>query len=579
MAQRYAMSVDVGGTFTDFVLFDIDSGRMEAFHKVLTDSERPARAVVKGWSEILEKAGADSDHVDYAVHSTTIVTNAIVERRGVKTALLTTRGFRDVLEIGIEQIYDIYDLFAPYPEPLIPRELRREVDERVTRDGDVVTALDDAEVRVLVDELASDGVESIAVSLMHAYRNPDHERRIAEIFEATHPEITVSISSRVAPLIGEYERTSTVAADAYVKPLLRRYVLDLLEQLRGLGFTRELYMMLSSGGIATSAAAIEFPIRLLESGPAAGAFAASYYGNLTGHRHVLSLDMGGTTAKACLIENGVPGVAHMLEADRVHRFKPGSGLPIMAPTIDLIEIGAGGGSIAHLNDLGLLNVGPQSAESNPGPACYGLGGDQPTVTDANVALGYLDPGYFLGGRMTLQPDRAKESIERYVADRLHLDLLDSAWGIHSIVNENMAQAARTHLIERNRDPRDSAVVAFGGAGPAHAVEVARILGITEVIVPFGAGVASAIGALTAPMSLPFARSYMTPLNACDWDAVSRLYDEMRDEAGRAFAGIGGEEDCPLSIGGRHALHRSISRTADRFAAELRSRTETLAALK
>ncbi len=300
-------------------------------------------------------------------------------------------------------------------------------------------------------------------------------------------------------------------------------------------------MMLSSGGIATSAAAIEFPIRLLESGPAAGAFAASYYGQLTGHQHVLSLDMGGTTAKACLIENGVPGVAHMLEADRVHRFKPGSGLPIMAPTIDLIEIGAGGGSIAHLNDLGLLNVGPQSAESNPGPACYGLGGDQPTVTDANVTLGYLDPSYFLGGRMTLQPDRAKESIERYVADRLQLDLLDSAWGIHSIVNENMAQAARTHLIERNRDPRDSAIVAFGGAGPAHAVEVARILGITEVIVPFGAGVASAIGALTAPMSLPFARSYMTPLHSCDWDTVRRLYDEMRDEARRAFAGIAGAE--------------------------------------
>ena len=541
MAQRYAMSVDVGGTFTDFVLFDIDSGRMVAFHKVLTDGKRPARAVVHGWIEILEHAGAASADIEFAVHSTTIVTNAIVERRGVKTALLTTRGFRDVLEIGIEQIYDIYDLFAPYPEPLIPRELRCEVDERVTRDGDVVQPLDEDGARTLIDELASEGVKSIAVSLMHAYRNPDHERRIAELIAQTHPEITVSISSRVAPLVGEYERTSTVAADAYVKPLLRRYILDLQEQLRGLGFQRELYMMLSSGGIATATAAIEFPIRLLESGPAAGAFAASYYGQLTGHQHVLSLDMGGTTAKACLIENGVPGVAHMLEADRVHRFKPGSGLPIMAPTIDLIEIGAGGGSIAHLNDLGLLNVGPQSAESNPGPACYGLGGDQPTVTDANVTLGYLDPGYFLGGRMTLQPDRAIEAIERYLADRLKIELLDAAWGIHSIVNENMAQAARTHLIERNRDPRDSAIVAFGGAGPAHAVEVARILGISEVIVPFGAGVASAIGAFTAPMSLPFARSYMTPLDGCDWNTVRRLYDEMRADAAKAFTGIGGRD--------------------------------------
>ncbi len=541
MAERYAMSVDVGGTFTDFVLFDIESGTIKAFHKVLTDGERPARAVVSGWREILDMAGATSEQVDYAVHSTTIVTNAIVERRGVKTALLTTRGFRDVLEIGIEQIYDIYDLFAPYPEPLVPRELRREVDERITRDGDVVTPLDEAEVRRLVDALATDGVQSIAISLIHAYRNPEHERRIGQIIEETHPEITVSLSSRVAPLIGEYERTSTVAADAYVKPLLRRYVTDLLDQLRGLGFKRELYMMLSSGGITTADAASEYPIRLLESGPAAGAFAASYYGRLTGHEHVLSLDMGGTTAKACLIESGEPGVAHMLEADRVHRFKPGSGLPIMAPTIDLIEIGAGGGSIAHLNDLGLLNVGPQSAESNPGPACYGLGGELPTVTDANVTLGYLDPGYFLGGRMALQPDKARTAIEHHVAERLGVDLLESAMGIHSIVNENMAQAARTHLIERNRDPRDSAIVAFGGAGPAHAVEVARILGITRVIVPFGAGVASAIGALTAPMSLPFARSYMTLLHHCDWTIVRRLYDEMRQEAVQAFRGIEGGE--------------------------------------
>jgi len=534
MAHRYAMSVDVGGTFTDFVLFDMESGTTVAFHKVLTDSERPARAVVTGWSEILAMAGATSDQVDYAVHSTTIVTNAIVERRGVKTALLTTRGFRDVLEIGIEQIYDIYDLFAPYPEPLIPRELRREVDERVTRDGDVVEPLDEAGVRALVDELVEEGVQSIAVSLIHAYRNPEHERCIGQIIQDGYPEITVSLSSRVAPLIGEYERTSTVAADAYVKPLLRRYITDLLEQLRALGFQREFYMMLSSGGITTAAAAIDFPIRLLESGPAAGAFAASYYGKLTGHDYVLSLDMGGTTAKACLIERGAPGVAHMLEADRVHRFKPGSGLPIMAPTIDLIEIGAGGGSIAQLNSLGLLNVGPQSAESNPGPACYGLGGERPTVTDANVVLGYLDPTYFLGGRMTLDAEQARRAVETHVAQALNVDLVAGAWGIHSIVNENMAQAARTHLIERNRDPRDAAIVAFGGAGPAHAVEVARILGINRVIVPFGAGVASAIGALTAPMSLPFARSYMTLLGNCDWDIVGRLYTEMREEAKHAF---------------------------------------------
>ncbi len=547
MSDRYAMSVDVGGTFTDFVLFDVQAGTTAAFHKVLTDAERPARAVIRGWREILEMAGATSAQVDYAVHSTTIVTNAIVERRGVKTALLTTRGFRDVLEIGIEQIYDIYDLFAPYPPPLIPRELRREVDERVTRDGDVIARLDEAQVRGLVAELVAGGVESIAVSLMHAYRNPEHERRIGQIIQEEQPEITVSLSSRVAPLIGEYERTSTVAADAYVKPLLRRYITDLLQQLRDLGFQHELYMMLSSGGISTAEAAIDFPIRLLESGPAAGAFAASHYGRLTGHDDVLSLDMGGTTAKACLIEGGTPGQSHMLEADRVHRFKPGSGLPIMAPTIDLIEIGAGGGSIAHLNNLGLLNVGPQSAESNPGPACYDLGGEQPTVTDANVVLGYLDPGYFLGGRMTLNAAKARQAIETYAAEALRIDPVAAAWGVHSIVNENMAQAARTHLIERNRDPRDAAIVAFGGAGPAHAVEVARILGITQVVVPLGAGVASAIGALTAPMSLPFARSYMTLLHETDWSLVDRLYAEMRDEAARAFAGIAGREQVQYQL--------------------------------
>ncbi|MDQ3411011.1 MAG: hydantoinase/oxoprolinase family protein [Chloroflexota bacterium] len=541
MPKRYAMSVDVGGTFTDFVLCDMDAGATVAFHKVLTDAERPARAVIAGWEELLAMAGASSDQVQYAVHSTTIVTNAIVARTGAKTGLLTTSGFRDVLEIGIEQIYDIYDLFAPYPPPLIPRHLRLEVPERVTRDGEVLQPLDEAAVRTQVDVLRTAGVRAIAVSLIHAYRNPDHERRIAAIVTEMAPEIAVSLSSRVAPVMGEYERTSTVAADAYVKPLLRHYVTDLLDQLRRLGYRRPLYLMLSSGGITTAEAAIEFPVRLLESGPAAGAFAASFYGQTTGNEHVLSFDMGGTTAKACLIARGRPGVAGMLEADRVHRFKPGSGLPIMAPTVALIEIGAGGGSIARVNELGLLSIGPESAEANPGPASYGLGGEQPTVTDANTLLGYLDPGYFLGGRMVLQPELAARAVGRFVGSRLNLSPTEAAWGIHATVNENMAQAARTHLIERNQDPRQVAMVAFGGAGPAHAVEVARILGIRRVIAPLGAGVASAIGALTAPMALPLVRSYMTLLDAADWDHVWALYDGMRDEAERAFAGVTGAE--------------------------------------
>ncbi len=533
--RRYAISVDVGGTFTDFVLFDMDSGSTIAFHKVLTDSERPARAVIQGWAELLEIGGIASSQVEHAVHSTTLVTNAIVERRGAKTALLTTQGFRDVLEIGIEQIYDIYDLFAPYPEPLIPRELRLDVPERITRDGDVVEPLDEDAVRQAVRELSGQGVESIAVSLVHAYRNPEHERRIGEIIREEAPDVTVSLSSRVAPLIGEYERTSTVAADAYVKPILRQYLMDLVGQLGELGFQRTLYMMLSSGGITTAESAMEFPIRLLESGPAAGAFAAGFYGALVGQTDLLSLDMGGTTAKACLIENGQPDVAHMLEADRAHRFMPGSGLPILTPTVDLIEIGAGGGSIAAINTLGLLNVGPRSAGSDPGPVSYGRGGSEPTVTDANVVLGYLDPGYFLGGRMSLDRDGAAQAIAEKNAKALGIDGIDAAWGIHSIVNENMAGAARRHIIERNRDPRNLSMVAFGGAGPAHAVAVAKILGIGEVIVPLGAGVASAIGALTAPMALPFARSYMTLLDACDWSQVARLYADMKSEAEQSLS--------------------------------------------
>ncbi|MDQ3695198.1 MAG: hydantoinase/oxoprolinase family protein [Chloroflexota bacterium] len=538
MSKRYAVSVDVGGTFTDLVLFDLDAGAITAVHKVLTEAARPARAVIAGWNELLAMAGAGVGQVEHAVHSTTIVTNAIVARTGAKTGLLTTRGFRDVLEIGIEQIYDIYDLFAPNPPPLIPRHLRLEVDERVTRDGDVLQPLDETTVRSQVEALLKAGVRAIAVSLIHAYRNPDHERRIAEIITEMNPAIAVSLSSRVAPVMGEYERTSTVAADAYVKPLLRQYLTDLLDQLGRLGYQRPLYLMLSSGGITAAAAAMELPVRLLESGPAAGAFAAGFFGQVAGHDRVLSFDMGGTTAKACLIVAGRPAVAGMLETDRVHRFKPGSGLPIMAPTVDLIEIGAGGGSIARINELGLLTIGPESAEADPGPASYGLGGERPTVTDANVLLGYLDPAYFLGGRMPLHPDLAGWAIERFVATGLKLSPVEAAWGIHATVNENMARAARTHLIERNQDPRRVAMVAFGGAGPAHAVEVARILGIRQVIAPLGAGVASAIGALTAPIALPLVRSYMTSLDAADWSHVGSLYAEMRAEARNAFGAAG-----------------------------------------
>lgn len=539
-APRYAVSIDVGGTFTDLAIFDIEAGTVAGLHKVLTDPQRPARAVLQGWRELLELAGIEPSQVAEVVHSTTLVTNALVERRGARTALLTTQGFRDVLEIGIEQLYDIYDLFAPYPEPLVPRHWRREVRERISRDGTVLEPLDEGSVLSQVDQLVAEGVESIAVSLIHAYRNPAHERRIAELITERYPKVTVSLSSQVAPLIGEYERTSTVVADAYVKPLLRRYLADLRDALEAEGFTGRLFLVLSSGGVTTLEAAMEFPVRLLESGPAAGAFAASFYGRLAGYEDVLSLDMGGTTAKACLIERGAPEVVRMLEIDRVHRFKPGSGLPVMTPTVDLIEIGAGGGSIASIDRLGLLKVGPQSAGADPGPACYGRGGERPTVTDANLLLGYLDPANFLGGRMALRSERARQAVARFIMEPLGLGLDAAARGVHAIVNENMAQAARTHIIERNRDPRSLAMVAFGGAGPAHAASVARILGIRTVIVPLGAGVASAIGALTAPLAMPFTRTYMTTLEDCDWSVVHDLYQEMQAEAARALASLASE---------------------------------------
>jgi len=526
----HAMSIDVGGTFTDFVLFNIGTGETVAFHKRLTDPRKPARSVVDGWSDILALASIEPDNVRHAVHSTTLITNAILERRGARTALITTHGFRDVLEIGTEQMYDINDLFAPYPPPLIPRHLRREVHERVTTDGAVLEPLNVADLRVILDELIGADVQSVGVAFIHAYRNPEHERQVAEVMAVSYPDIAFSLSSRVAPLIGEYERTTTVAADAYVKPLLRDYLTDLMADLRELRFEDELYIVLSSGGMTTARAAIEFPVRLLESGPAAGAFAASFYGRLAGFEDILSLDMGGTTAKACVIEGGAPNIVHMLEADRIHRFQPGSGIPIMAPTVDLIEIGAGGGSIAQINTLGLLNVGPRSAGADPGPASYGRGGSQPTVTDANVVLGYLDPRAFLGGQMELDADLAERAITQYIARPLGMSSLDAAWGIYAIVNENMARAARAHIIERNRDPRDLALVAFGGAGPAHAVPTARILDISTVVIPLGAGVASAIGALTAPIAMPFARSYMTTLDHCDWEWVERLYHEMETAA-------------------------------------------------
>ena len=421
----YRIGFDIGGTFTDFILVDAEQGRLH-LHKCLTTPEDPSIGALAGLSDLLEAVGVDIAQVGHVVHGTTLVANAIIGRSGARLGLLTTRGFRDILEMGTEQRYDIHDLFLTFPEPLARRRDRREVGERVSRDGHVLEALDPDAVRREVRELVEDGVEALAVCFLHSYKNPVHERTVRDLVRSEFPDLPVSISSDVHPQINEYERSSTTAANAYVQPLMSAYVRRLDRVLRERGFGGRFHLIQSSGGLTATETAQELPIRFLESGPAGGAQASALVGRAIGHSDLLSFDMGGTTAKASLIQNGKPDIAPMLEAARVHRFKKGSGLPVHAPVIDMMEIGAGGGSIARVDELGLLKVGPESAGAEPGPACYGQGGIRPTVTDANLLLGYLDPGYFLGGRMAL--DRAAaESAMTALAAELGLSVEEAAW--------------------------------------------------------------------------------------------------------------------------------------------------------
>ncbi len=522
------VGVDIGGTFTDIMVFDATSGR---FHigKKLTTPDDPSRAVAEGLVETLQDAGITPQAVRRIVHGTTLVTNAIIERKGVPTALITTRGFRDAVEIGREHRYDLYDIFLELPKPLVPRRLRLELDERILADGSVLTPVDPEQVKDLALHLAESGVDAVAVALLHSYRNPEHERQVEAILNEFAPDLTVSSSSSVVPEIREYERTSTTIANVYVRPVVVKYLARLEDSLAELGFDGSLFIMLSSGGICTVETASKYPIRLVESGPAAGALAASEYGRRTGRPNILSFDMGGTTAKACLIDDGEPSTTSDFEVSRVYRFKKGSGLPVKVPVIEMIEIGAGGGSIARVDSLGLLKVGPDSAGADPGPVCYGNGGTQPTVTDADLVLGYLDPRYFLGGRMSLDIQGAKEAIMREVAEPLGLGLHAAAWGIHQVVNENMASAARIHAIENGKDPRAYPVFAFGGAGPVHAYRVAEILRSPQLVVPLGAGVTSTVGFLAAPLAFDFVRTYFGQLDEIDWQDINGLYAEMEAE--------------------------------------------------
>jgi N-methylhydantoinase A/oxoprolinase/acetone carboxylase beta subunit len=544
MAPAYALGFDIGGTFTDFVRLDLESGAVRVY-KSLTNAQQPARGVLHGVQEFMAHADWSLAEAATAIHSTTLITNAIIERTGAPTALLTTRGFRDILAMGREQIYDIYDLFAQFPKPLVPRQHRYGVSERVTRDGTVLQRLDLTEVHEVLGKLWAQGMRSLAVVFLHSYRNPVHEQAVRQLVQQHFPALALSLSSEVAPVLGEYTRTATTVVDAYVKPLVGAYLQHLTTDLQQLGYTHRLYLMLSGGGAATSEAAAEQPGRLLESGPAAGVLAAGFYGRLAGLEDLLSFDMGGTTAKACLLQGGRAPIVHSLEVARVHRFKKGSGLPVVIPVIDMIEIGAGGGSLAWIDALGLLKVGPQSAGASPGPACYDLGGEAPTVTDANLLLGYLNPSYFLGGRMALNVAAAQRALSR-VAEPLNLSETAAAWGIYSVVNENMAAAARIHIIEKGQDPRRYTMVAFGGAGPAHASRVARILGMRRVLIPLAAGVTSALGSLAAPLSFEFVRAFPGRLDDLSWPEVTALFDGL-EQQGRALLHEAGVADADIQL--------------------------------
>ena len=535
--ERYRIGVDIGGTFTDFVMLDTQTGRLHN-DKVLTTPDDPSRAVLTGVQRLMQTHHVMPADVAHVIHGTTLVANALIERKGVKTALVTTRGFRDVIEIGLEWRYDTYDLKIELPPPLAPRERRFEVVERIGPDGAVIEALDEASVIAVARALREQGVEAVGICLLHAYQNPVHEERVRDLLRREAPGLVVCTSSDVVPEIGEYERMSTTLANAYVLPIFERYLAAITRELQALGIRKDLYLMLSDGGTVHESTAIRHPIRLVQSGPAGGVQATTLIGGAAGARDVFCFDMGGTTAKACLIDNGEPLHSTEFEVARIYRFKRGSGLPLRIPVIDMIEIGAGGGSIARVDRLGLLQVGPDSSGADPGPACYGRGGGDATVTDADLVLGYLGADSFLGGDMHLDVEAARAAIAQHIGKPLGLGVEEAAWGIHELVNENMARAAAIHALEKARRITDYAMVPIGGAGPVHAAHIAEKLGLARVICPLGAGVASAFGFLAAPTSFSFVRGRVEALALLDFAALGALLAGL-EANGRALLATAG----------------------------------------
>jgi N-methylhydantoinase A len=541
MNKTLRLGCDIGGTFTDFVLLNDETGAI-VVHKCLTTPGDPSDAVAEGVQELAQRFPGVTAQLQEVIHGTTLVINAIIERKGACTGLITTEGFRDVLALGREIRYAPYDVFAEFPEPLVPRRRRLEVAERLRADGTVLKPLDTAQARETVRALLDMGVESIAVCLLNSFENPEHECTLKEIIREEAPGVSVSISYDVLPQIREYERTSTTVANAYVKPLTEKYLRRLRQRLAALGFHGRLFIMLSSGGITSVETAVEFPVRIIESGPTAAVIAGQHYSRMFNLPDVFCFDMGGTTAKSCLLQDGQVNVVPTFEVGRVQRFMKGSGLTIQVPVVDLMEIGAGGGSIARVSRLGTLQVGPESAGAEPGPICYGRGGVEPTVTDADLLLGYLDADYFLGGEMKLDVAAAQRGVEERIAAPLGISYLQAVWGIHDLINETMAAAAKTHIAERGGSPRKISLVAFGGAGPVHAYGLARKLGAPQVLVPPNAGVGSALGFFTAPRAFDLVRSHKVPLDSADFAAVEKLFREMEAEGARTLRQAGATGD-------------------------------------
>ncbi|MBI4562666.1 MAG: hydantoinase/oxoprolinase family protein, partial [Candidatus Rokubacteria bacterium] len=524
--MAWRVGFDVGGTFTDFVLQTPAGELLTA--KRLTTYPDPSEACLLGLEELLARARAPWADLVQAVHGTTLGSNIVIERKGRGVALITTRGFRDVLIIGREKRYQVYDLQIEKPAPLIPRRLIREVTERTLYDGSVLIPLDEAETRRVVKDLVGRGITTIGVSLLHSYANPAHERRVGEIIREEAPHVAVSLSHEVSPTFREYERTSTTVVNAYVMTALAEYLRQLQAEMGARGYRGRLFVIQSSGGIATAEAMQRYPVRMIESGPAAGALMAAAYGELTGCPDLIALDMGGTTAKLALIEKGRPFTTNLFELHKVN-LAPGSGIPMNIQALDLVEIGAGGGSIAKV-ERGVIAVGPESAGSTPGPACYCRGGIQPTVTDANLVLGYLNADYFAGGAMRLDTEAARKAIEGSIANPLGLTVEQAAWGIHQIVTSNMELATRVISIERGRDPRGLTFIAFGGAGPIHGCRLASALGVPRVILPALAGVTAAIGLLAAEVKFDVARTYVRRLEEVELERLNLIYREMEAQA-------------------------------------------------